>query len=84
MPRAPLQRDFGPIALAIVPTLPKDAILALKERMEALAEDPSQMHQGPRPHKRNTVFGANGEGMIFATVSDDHRVIIVDEVIWAG
>jgi hypothetical protein len=75
---------FGPLAQAAVPKLPKDAVLALKERMGELAEDPSQMYQGPRPHQRNAVFGANGEGMIFATVHDGHQVIIVDEVVWAG
>ena len=76
---------FGPLAKASIGELPEHAVRALQQQLIALAEDPSTMQAAEgKPHSQSAVFGPGEQGMIFATVKDDHKVIIVDLVIWAG
>jgi hypothetical protein len=77
---------IGPLAAATIGGLPSGVASALEQRLRELEEEPAQLAQAVqnKPHKRTGVFGPHGEGMIIATVSDDHQVVIVDQVIWAG
>lgn len=75
---------IGGFARKTIEALPRDAVIALKKRLEELATAPAEMLPGRRPEFRTAVFGPGGGGMIIATVSDEHRVIIVDQVVWVS
>jgi hypothetical protein len=50
-----------------------------------LADEPGQMMQGKTPESaRSAEFGPDKMGVLYATVSDDHKIIIVIMVTWAG
>lgn len=73
---------IGELARTTIEALPRDAVIALRKRLEEVATAPAELLPGRRPEFRTAVFGPGAEGMIFATVSDEHQVIIVDQVVW--
>jgi hypothetical protein len=76
---------FGPLAVKSAATLATKTVAALSARVDELSRNPWDMQavEG-KPHYRTAVFGPQDEGLIIATVSDDAKLIIVDQLVWAG
>ncbi len=71
----------GPMFNVALAQLGPEARSECYKRLRELAEDPSGLEPHASP-KRTASFGDGG--LILATVSDEHRVIIADMVVWAG
>ena len=75
---------IGPLAAASLKALPEPAVVAFRDW--ALPDhDPADMQpSGGDPRKRTAVFGPGDYGMILATVTDEHQIIIVNQIFWTG
>jgi hypothetical protein len=71
----------GPLFNAALAELSPEARRECYKKLAELAEDPSELEPQGNP-RRTASFGE--AGLIFATVSDEHRVIIADLLIWVG
>lgn len=71
----------GPLFNEALAQLSPEARRACYKRLSELAEDPAGLEPQGSP-RRTASFGDGG--LIIATVSDEHRVIIVDMLTWAG
>lgn len=71
----------GPLFNEALAQLSPEARSECYKRLRELAEDPSGLEPHGSP-SRTASFGDGG--LIIATVSDEHRVIIADMLTWAG
>ena len=71
----------GPLFNEALAQLSPEARRECYKRLRELAEDPCGLEPQGNPG-RTASFGDGG--LIIATVSDEHRVIIADMLTWAG
>ena len=64
--------------------MPQEALNALADRLEKLAEMPWDAHAaGERTWDRRTEFG-QGCGLLWFLADDNRELIIVTRVLWVG
>jgi hypothetical protein len=75
---------LGPGARQQVAGMPQEALDALADRLEELAEMPWDAHAAQdRAWDRHTEFGY-GRGLLWFLADDNRELIIVTRVLWAG
>jgi plasmid stabilization system protein ParE len=75
---------LGPGARQQVDGIPQEALEALADRLEELAEMPWDAH-APRNRlwDRHTEFG-QGRGLVWFLADDNRELIIVTRILWVG
>ena len=75
---------LGPGARRQVAGMPQEALEALADRLEELAEMPWDAHApSDRAWDRHTEFG-QGYGFLWFVADDNRELIIVTRVLWVG